>query len=42
MKTGWLQTYPGKWYYLRETGAMVKNTTINGYKIGSDGLFITK
>lgn len=42
MKTGWLQDPSGKWYYLKESGVMAKNTTINGYKIGADGVYITK
>lgn len=42
MKTGWLQTTPGKWYYLNESGVMVKDTVIDGYKIGSDGVCATK
>lgn len=43
MQTGWLKSAAsGKWYYLNPTsngskGAMVTNTTIDGYKIGSDG-----
>lgn len=42
MKTGWLQDASGKWYYLNESGVMVKDTVINGYKIGSDGVCVTK
>lgn len=42
MKTGWLQDTSGKWYYLKESGMMAKNTTINGYKIGADGVYIIK
>lgn len=37
MKTGWLVDSDGKWYYLYNSGAMAKNTTINGYKINSSG-----
>lgn len=43
MQTGWFKSpYSGKWYYLNPIsnefiGAMVTNTTIDGYKIGSDG-----
>lgn len=43
MQTGWLQSSSsGKWYYLNPTangykGAMLKNTTISGYRIGYDG-----
>lgn len=39
MKTGWVQD-SGNWYYLNSSGAMVSNTTIDGYKIGSDGRLI--
>ncbi|MEW8985696.1 MAG: hypothetical protein AB2401_01550, partial [Bacillus sp. (in: firmicutes)] len=39
MKTGWLYT-GGKWYYLYSSGAMAYNTTIGGYKLGSDGAWI--
>jgi len=39
MKTGWVQDN-GKWYYLDSSGAMVISTTIDGYKIGSDGALI--
>lgn len=42
MKTGWLQANTGKWYYLKESGAMAKDAMIDGYKIGSDGVCITK
>ena len=42
LKTGWLQDDTGKWYYLKESGAMAKDTTIDGYKIGPDGVCITK
>lgn len=43
MQTGWFKSpYSGKWYYLNPIsnefiGAMVTNTTIDGYKIGYDG-----
>lgn len=38
MRTGWFQDSNGKFYYLYESsGEMAYNTTINGYKIGSDG-----
>lgn len=39
MHTGWLNNN-GTWYYLNDLGAMVKNTTIGGYKIGYDGVWI--
>lgn len=41
IKTGWIQAGSGKWYYLYPSGgAMATNTTINGYKLGSDGAWI--
>ncbi|ABR36853.1 cadherin-like beta sandwich domain-containing protein [Clostridium beijerinckii] len=39
MKTGWIKDSSGKWYYLRESGTMAKNTTIDGYKLGPDGTY---
>jgi Zn-dependent metalloprotease len=39
MATGWLQL-GNKWYYLYSNGEMAVNTTINGYKIGPDGVWI--
>ncbi len=42
LKTGWLQDGTGKWYYLKESGAMAKDTMIAGYKLGSDGVCIIK
>ena len=36
--TGWLSS-DGKWYYLKD-GVMQVNTTIDGYQIGSDGVWI--
>lgn len=40
MQTGWLKDMSGKWYYLQTSGVMAKNTTISGYKLGSDGAMI--
>ena len=40
MKTGWLKDTDGNWYYLQSNGAMAKNTTIDGYKLGSNGAWI--
>lgn len=37
MKTGWIQDATGKWYYMNENGEMVQDTTVDGYKIDSDG-----
>ena len=39
MQTGW-QPASGNWYYLNNSGEMASNTTINGYKVGSDGAWI--
>ena len=39
MSRGWLK-YNKKWYYLDTNGRMLSNTTINGYKIGPDGILI--
>lgn len=39
MKTGW-QLVNGNWYYLDTQGVMAYNTTINGYKVGSNGAWI--
>lgn len=36
MKTGWM-VYNGKYYHLSSNGSMDRNTTIDGYKLGSDG-----
>lgn len=36
---GWKQL-DGKWYYFDKDGRMVTNTIIDGYKIGSDGVWI--
>jgi len=40
MKTGWICDTNGNWYYLYSSGAMAANTTIDGYKIGSNGAWI--
>lgn len=40
MLTGWFKDMNGKWYYLQSSGVMAKNTTIGGYKLGSDGAWI--
>ncbi|EKQ50546.1 MULTISPECIES: cadherin-like beta sandwich domain-containing protein [unclassified Clostridium] len=41
MKTGWFEDSDGKYYYLYESnGAMAHDTTINGYKLGSNGAWI--
>lgn len=41
MKTGWFKDSDGKYYYLYESnGSMAHDTTINGYKLGSNGAWI--
>lgn len=41
MKTGWFKDSDGKYYYLYESnGNMAHDTTINGYKLGSNGAWI--
>lgn len=40
MKTGWHQNWNGKWYYLNEHGVMLTNVYVNGYRLGSDGVWI--
>ena len=37
--TGW-KLLDGKWYYFNSNGYMENNTTIDGYKLGSDGAWI--
>lgn len=39
MRTGWFQD-GAKWYYLNADGSMATNTTIEGCKIGADGVWI--
>jgi lactocepin len=40
MNTGW-KLINGKWYYLNpKSGKMAYSTTIDGYKLGSDGAWI--
>lgn len=36
----WAQDSKGLWYYLGSDGSMVKNTVINGYKIGWNGAMV--
>ena len=37
MQTGWIKDNSGSWYYLDDSGAMLANTSISGYRLGSDG-----
>lgn len=39
MATGWI-FYSGAWYYLYPSGEMASNTTINGYRINKNGVWI--
>ncbi|WP_226086154.1 hypothetical protein [Mesobacillus sp. S13] len=39
MKTGWVKVGT-KWYYMYNSGVMAANTTIGGYRLGSDGAWI--
>ncbi|MFF2447362.1 L,D-transpeptidase family protein [Neobacillus sp. NPDC058068] len=39
MATGWLKM-DGKWYYLYTSGEMAAKTTINGYILGEDGVWV--
>lgn len=39
MKTGWLNNN-GTWYYLNSSGEMLSNTTVGGYKLGKNGVWI--
>jgi len=39
MSTGWLK-YGKHWYYLDENGKMLSDATMNGYKLGTDGVLI--
>ncbi|AGF54835.1 hypothetical protein B0P06_001087 [Clostridium saccharoperbutylacetonicum] len=39
MKTGW-QYIGGAWYYFNWSGAMLANTTVDGYVLGSSGAWI--
>ncbi|AQR97852.1 cadherin-like beta sandwich domain-containing protein [Clostridium saccharoperbutylacetonicum] len=40
MQIGWMKDVDGKYYYLNSNGAMASNTTIGGYKLGADGVWI--
>ena len=42
MKTGWFKDSDGKYYYFYTNGQMASNTTINGYKLGSNGAWINR
>lgn len=42
MQIGWMKDLSGKYYYLNSDGSMAYSTTINGYKLGTDGAWIGK
>lgn len=39
-RKGWLKDSNGKWYFLYGDGSMAKDTTIEGYQLGSDGAWV--
>lgn len=39
MKTGWINDN-GTWYYCDASGAMLSNTTVDGYQLGTDGAWV--
>lgn len=41
MQTGWIES-EGKWYYCDTSGAMLYDTEIEGYHLGSDGAMLTE
>jgi hypothetical protein len=42
IQIGWFKDLNGKWYYLNSYGAMAYNTTIDGYKLGTNGAWTGK
>ena len=40
MASGWIQPEPGKWYYMQENGVMAFDTTVDGYRLDSSGMWI--
>ena len=41
MAYGWIQDTDGNWYYLSTTtGAMLTNTTVDGYVLGANGAWV--
>ena len=40
MRTGWFEDNNGTWYYLLESGKMAYDTTIDGYKLDSNGAWV--
>jgi len=39
MATGW-QLVSGKWYYMNKDGVMLSNTTVDGYKLDKNGVWV--
>jgi alpha-amylase len=39
MKTGWINDN-GTWYYLSQSGDMLSNTSVDGYTLGADGVWV--
>jgi len=39
MKNGWIENSDGKWYYLDSTGKMIKDSIVDGAKVGADGVW---
>ena len=39
MRTGWVLVN-GKWYFMDTNGKMLANTSVSGYRLGSDGAWI--
>lgn len=37
---GWFQDRDGKWYYFDKYGTMLRNETIDGYRLGADGAWV--
>ena len=39
MQTGWIND-KGTWYYCNGSGAMLANTTVDGYTLGANGAWV--
>jgi len=39
MATGWL-LYKGQWYFLNSSGDMATSTTIDGYRVNENGVWV--
>ncbi|WP_252226666.1 cadherin-like beta sandwich domain-containing protein [Clostridium sp. ZBS2] len=41
MRTGWIKSdWSGDWYYCDGSGKMLRNTTVNGYRLASSGAWV--